>query len=450
MRRALGGIIATLAIVASIAGAACDPCSSCKHKIVHTPTPTRTPTATATRTATPTATPTQAPNACLPSSSIAVLVQGKNATCYVPRGNWGGGPTGVQVVPVETSAGIGANNSVEVPAAAPTQVVTANTVNSCSSNSETGETVCVANNTDVYLISGSTLSKTLTSGATGSQSFSGGICQNCGVVVDSSTNKALITLGLDTGGPGGYQFLDLGASPSFETPIPAGGSTSEDASIDPIRHLVLSPNEQGNYQILDTTTSTAKVFNNNLTGSPFLDSAAEDCTTGIALSTDEGTSNLFIADLTQATFTPGTPGTWTTTASQLQNFPEFAGFSAGTNGIAVAPGTHLGVVTGEFGGNLEGVIQLPATSGSGVPAVVDWVAFTVPNDPSGFPWSQGFDPHTVTAYVSPNNNKALGVLGNANFTFLAVIDLDGLLKAPRTGHVVNDPLPPGLVTFVAQ
>jgi len=353
-------------------------------------------------------------------------------------------------VPVETSAGIGANNSVEVPAAAPTQVVTANTVNSCSSNSETGETVCVANNTDVYLISGSTLSKTLTSGATGSQSFSGGICQNCGVVVDSSTNKALITLGLDTGGPGGYQFLDLGASPSFETPIPAGGSTSEDASIDPIRHLVLSPNEQGNYQILDTTTSTAKVFNNNLTGSPFLDSAAEDCTTGIALSTDEGTSNLFIADLTQATFTPGTPGTWTTTASQLQNFPEFAGFSAGTNGIAVAPGTHLGVVTGEFGGNLEGVIQLPATSGSGVPAVVDWVAFTVPNDPSGFPWSQGFDPHTVTAYVSPNNNKALGVLGNANFTFLAVIDLDGLLKAPRTGHVVNDPLPPGLVTFVAQ
>ena len=44
---------------------------------------------------------------------------------------------------------------------------------------------------------------------------------NCGVVVDSSTNKALIALGLSTGGPGGYQFLDL-ASNTFETAIPAG------------------------------------------------------------------------------------------------------------------------------------------------------------------------------------------------------------------------------------
>jgi hypothetical protein len=70
----------------------------------------------------------------------------------------------------------------------------------------------------------------------------------------------------------------------------------------------------------------------------------------------------------------------------------------------------LAVVTGEFGGNLEGVIQLPAKSGTGTPSVLDWVAFTVPDDPSHAAWSQGFDPHTVTAYVSPNSNKALGVL----------------------------------------
>src|SRR5262249_8809715 len=158
---------------------------------------------------------------------------------------------------------------------------------------------------------------------------------------------------------------------------------------------------------------------------PIFDSAAEDCTTGIALSTDEGSGNLFIADLTQATFTPGappSPGTWTA-PSQLQNFPEFDSLMTGTNGIAVAPGTHLAIVTGEVGGNLEGVVQLPATSGSGTPAVVDWVSFTVPNDPSGAAWSQGFDPHTVTAYVSPNSAKALGVLGNANNTFLAIVDL---------------------------
>ena len=281
---------------------------------------------------------------------------------------------------------------------------------------------------------------------------------NCGVVVDSTTNRALIAIGLSSGGPGGFQFLDLGGTPAFEPVIPARVGTSEDVSIDPVRHLLLSPNEsfenggQSDYQIVNVSTSTAALFNNTTPalGPQSWDSAGEDCTTGIALATDEGTGSLFIADLTQAVFTPGTPGTWSDTASQLQNFPEFDAFEAGTNGIAVAPGTHLGIVTGEFGGNLEGVIQLPATSGSGTPAVVDWVAFTVPNLPSESPWSEGFDPHTVTAYVSPNSKKALGVLENSDFSFLAVVDLQGLLSAPRTGHVVNEPLPAGLVTFIAE
>jgi hypothetical protein len=385
--------------------------------------------------------PPPPPNACLPSSSLGVLVQGKNATVYAPQGSWDSGSAAVKVVPIETSSGVGTGG-------APTSVTTGSVPNSCSSNSTTGTTVCTGNNTDVFLINGSTLSSTVTSGANASQSFSGGDCMNCGVVVDSTTNKALIAIGFTPGGPGAYQFLDL-ASNTFEAPIPAGTRTSEDASIDPIRHLVLSPNEDSIYQIVNVTTATAALFNNSLEVGE-LDSAGEDCTTGIALSTIEFTGSLYIADLTQAVFTPGTPGTWTDTASQVQVFPEFASFSAGTNGIAVAPGSHLGIVTGEFGGNEQGVIQLPATSGTGTPAVVDWVSFIVPNLASGAPWNEGKDPHTVTAYVSPNDSKAFGVLENEDFTFLAVIDLQGLLSAPRTGHVVNNPLPAGVVTFVAE
>jgi hypothetical protein len=436
-------IPAALAAASLALASACDPCAKCGGKKTPTPTGTPSATTTATSTATPTATPTMAPNACLPSSSFGVLVQGTNATAYVPLGNWGSETTGVVVVPIETNSGIGTGGS-------PTQISTPNVVNSCSSNSATGQTICAANNTDVYLINGTTLTNTFTSGATSTQGFSGGSCETCGVVADSSTNKALLTIGLATGGPGGYQFLDLGVSPpAFETPIPAGDDTSEDVSIDPTRKLILSPNEGGNYQIVNIGGSSPVIFNNAVTGSPEFDSAAEDCTTGIALATDEETSNLFFADLTQATFTPGSPGTWSA-PSQLENFPEFDGFSAGTDGIAVAPGTHLAIVTGEFGGNLEGVVELPSTSGTGTPGAVDWVAFTVPNDPSGNTWNQGFDPHTVTSYVSPNTNKALGVLGNDSNTFLAIVDLQGLLNAPRTGHVVNNPLPTGLVTFVAQ
>ena len=161
------------------------------------------------------------------------------------------------------------------------------------------------------------------------------------MVVDSSTNKALITVGLETGGPGGYQFLDLGGTPTFESPIPAGTTTSENILIDPSRHLVLSPNEGSLYQLVNISTPTAALFNNQLEDGE-LDSAGEDCATGIALATDEFTGNLFIADLTQATFTPGTPGTWTDAASQLVNFPEFDALEAGTRGIAVVPASTSG------------------------------------------------------------------------------------------------------------
>jgi hypothetical protein len=370
-------------------------------------------------------------------------VQGTNATAYLPQGNWGGGTAAVKVVPIETSSGLGTGGS-------PTSVPVGSAPNSCSSNSTTGETVCVGNNTDVYLINGTTLSSTVNSSATAFEGFSGGECMNCGVVVDSSTNKALITIGLDSGGPGGFQFLDLGGTPSFESPVPAGTTTSENVSIDPVRHLILSPNEGSLYQLVNISTSTAALFNNQLDGGT-LDSAAEDCTTGIALATDEGTGDLFITDLTQAVFTPGTPGTWSDSGSQFQNFPEFDAFSAGTDGIAVAPGTHLGVVTGEFGGNLEGVIQLPSTSGSGTPAVVDYAAFTVPASPDEQTWSQGLDPHTVTAYVSPNTHKAYAVLENGAFTYVAIIDIQAMLNAPRTGgHTVTDPIPAGIITFVAE
>jgi hypothetical protein len=433
------GVCLLLAVAwMSLNTSGCDPCSSCST----TTPPHHSPTVT------PTSTPTPAPNACLPSSSVGILVQGTNATAYLPQGTWDGGNTAVNVVPVETSSGIGTGGT-------PVAITTGHVPNSCSSNSETGATVCAANNTDVYLINGTTLTSTLTSGATGSESFSGGECENCGVVVDSTTNKALLTLGLSTGGPGGYQFLDLGGTPTFETAIPAGAETSENASIDPVRHLVLSPNEQETYQILNVSTATAALFNNNLSDTDqggVFDSAAEDCTTGIALATDEFSGNLYIADLTQAVFTPGTdgmPGTWTDTGSQLVNFPEFDDISAGTCGIAVAPGTHLGVVTGEFGGNLEGVFELPSTSGSGVPAFPDYAAFTVPAPPTEEEWDQGNDPHTVTAYVSPNSHKSYAVLENGDFSYLAVIDIQGMLSAPRTGaHVVTSPIPAGIVTFI--
>jgi hypothetical protein len=182
-------------------------------------------------------------SSCKPTSSLTTLVQGTKVTAYVPNGAWSNPNTGVQVVPLEPTP------------AAPSSIATPNAVNSCSSNPVTGETVCTANNTDVYLISDSTLNATLTSGATAATFFSGGACENCGVAINALTNTAVITVGLSTSpSRSGLQFLDL-ATNTFSAPDAAVHEVSEDVSWDPGRNLILSPDEQGTYDLFQTSTA---------------------------------------------------------------------------------------------------------------------------------------------------------------------------------------------------
>lgn len=366
---------------------------------------------------------------CLPSSSIGLLTGTTTVQAYVPNGDWGSSTTGVQFVPIEGGGSTAA-------------ISTAHSVNSCSSNSVTAQSVCVANNTDVYLITGSTLNKTLTSGSNSSASFSGGECENCGVAINPLTNTAYIEMGFTPSTSGdAIQALNLNNN-TFAAPTATANRVSENIAVDPTRNLIMSPNESGIYDLVKIGASGALTeFGNSIGGGPqdgALDSAAEDCSTGIALSSVEFTDTVFITDLTQATFTSGTPGTWTA-PGQFQVFPDFETFSAGTDGIAVAPGTsHLGIVTGEFGGNQFGVLQLPKTAGSGTPAVSDWAGAAVPSTPDGNPFSAGFDPHTITAYTSPNNQKAYGVIADwatGTPSYLAIIDLQALLAAPRLAGV---------------
>ena len=389
------------------------------------------------------------PGSCQASSSLTVLISGRNVVGYVPKGNWSATPvTGVSVVNVE-GTGI-----------TPTRIPTPNVVNACAPNPISGQTVCTANNTDVYVISSTTLTNTVTSSGTGVIGFSGGNCTNCGVAMDAVRNKAAVAVSLSgksspyPSGSAGFQFLDLGTPASFEPPIAAKAPTgffanvSEDILIDPIRNLLLSPTETGDYELVNVASSTAPAFFENALGGQ-LDSAGEECTTGIVLAPLEfsGPSAVYIADLTQATFTAGSPGTWTA-PSQTQRLSE-SFLSAGASGVAVAQDTHTGVVTGEFGGNALTAIALPPSSGSGIPALTDWVTCSI------IGYQNGFDPHTVTAYQSPNTGDAVAALANAGATSLAIVDLTQMLDktiVPRTagGHgCASGSLPASVVRFIS-
>lgn len=393
--------------------------------------------------------------ACLPSSSMAVLT-GTNVTAYVPKGSWGGyGTTGVSVVPIEGSG-------------TPVALATSGLVNSCSSNAATGETVCVDNGTNVYELSGTSITDTLTSGSNQFAGFSGGECHNCGVAIDALTNTAAISGGFSGGASGdGFQLLNL-ATNTFATPFPTQYSVTENASIDPNRNLILSPNEDDVYDLLKINSDgTLSEFGNDVgsygAGYGEFDSAAEDCTTGIALATEEFNyqDGLYITDLTQAAFTPGSPaGSWTAPGQTVNMFPSYdLEFSAGSCGISVAAGTtHLGITEGEFGGSSFAAFQLPATSGSGTPTLVDWAGAYMPNTPDGEYFSAGYDPHTITAYTSPNNGKAYGLVSDWVYgypTWVGVIDLQALMNAPRSTtdpHLVDpsvDLVGSGIVRYVA-
>ena len=113
----------------------------------------------------------------------------------------------------------------------------------------------------------------------------------------------------------------------------------------------------------------------------------------------------------------------------------------------MAQGTHTGIVTGEFGfdafgGNITAIVLKKqddddrkkddddrekggVKKGNENAAISDWVTCTIPG---GF--VTGFDPHTVTAYQSPKDGHAIGLVASQQagaMPTVAVIDLTKML-----------------------
>lgn len=384
------------------------------------------------------------PGSCEASGSLSAYVHGTDVTAYVPKGAWSSTATGIDVVNVEGSS----ITNTQIPTGT-------DVINSIATNSVTGQSVATANNNHVYILKGTGLDPSvspnpLTDDGTGTISFSGGSATSTGVAMDAVHNKALI--GLSVGGQAGFQFLNL-ATNTFEPPFltqDPGGQISEDPLVDPIRQLVLSPSEDNNYEIIDVANSTSpRFFEHPVTIGGELDSAAEDCSTGIILAPAEFSdpSQVEIADISTAVFTPGTPGSWTA-PEQVQTLTG-SSLSAGASAASVAQGTHTGVITGEFGGDALTAIALPTTSGAGAtPAISNWVTCA-----TGGGFSMGLDPHTLIAYRSPNGGHAIALMVNSGATQMVAVDLTKMLDGttvPATGNVCNSgTLPPTAETFIA-
>ena len=358
-------------------------------------------------------------------------------------------------------------------------------VGACAADPATGVAVCSGLfGTSYDIVPPKNKARPLRTRITQRIHFTGGDCANCGVAVDDNLARLPNTTGSPTAiisTSKGYLPVDL-SSLTFETLIPTNGEAiSGQFGYDPIDHLILSPNyailnlkhfNSGtpHYQIINATDGAAfdlsdnnSFFNANGTcvtnagpttqRDSLPDSGAYDVTTGIAYGTFRSPSDctganavedIALFDLTQATFNSSN-GTWSTPGKQIQTLSEMTNLSNGITGIAIVPGQSIAIVADrheKFGGERGfGALSLPTTSGSGVPAITDWVQAEMPDDPSGKIWAMSNEPNGVTAYVSPNDGKGYGVIINRTRTYAAVIDIAGLLAAERqagTQHTVAD------------
>jgi len=349
---------------------------------------------------------------CSTSSPVTVLVKGASVTAYVANGHWdasflGDQLGGVQVVPLE---GGGAQSPIETPSM----------VNNCAANAVTDEVVCVANTGEVYTLEGSSLTETLHSSGNIATGFTDGGGYNTGVVIDAATNRAAISIGI-TSAPvqhHAYQFLDLGTR-TFETPIPVLSIAPESYIVDPVRHSLFSASEDGAFTLLDTTTEQASYWHPINSGTAYFDTSGEDCQTGIAVGVLEDSDAIVLADLTQAAYS-GTNWSAPFTVPNAGNH----------DGFALAQGSHLALGFAEYGSSFT-VFRFPSTSGSGAPALVDYASSSVSSFLSSY--------HGLGAYVSPANGRAYGVVSSFDGTRLAMIDLQGVLDAPRYPLFNQDP-----------
>ncbi len=413
------------------------------------------------------------------SNAPGVLINGTNVNLYVPYSTDNSLKMGAVVKVIESASGV-------LPK---TMRLGAAYTNACAASPATGIAICSTafgkpniirppKNKVAAFKSGLTKNNLI--------HFTGGSCATCGVAIDDDLGLAVVSTSK------GY--LPVQLSPLKTQPIIATGSDviSGNFGYDPVDHLILSPNyrllnfktfesENPDYQILRMSDGVA--FNLADAGDFFNakgecttssggatqrdalpDSGAYDPTTRIAYGTFRSPADcvpdlvedVAMLDLNQMTF--NSDGTWSTPGKQIQTLSEMTNLANGITGIAIVPGQHLALVADRFelsgGGGGFGALSLPTTSGSGIPAMQDWVQAEMPSDPAGKPWTMSFEPNGLTAYASPNSGKGMGVIINRTRTFAAVIDIAALLAAQRqsgTQHTVSgsvDLVGNGIVRFV--
>ena len=276
-------------------------------------------------------------------------------------------------------------------------------------------------------------------GASGSIRFTGGSCTLCDVAYDPMDNAFIILVPDISGGShGDFQrwgedsHTQIGSSVLVLDP-------NENWGYDYVKNWVFSP--QYNtlppaLQIIDFTTSTLYTSSTTFGMINTPDSGNVDVSTHVAITPNEfNPPDIFTTvDLGTATLNSPSSGMFTVSGStQTLTISLLGTCGADDTDIATDSVLHLTFVTGEFcdrGAERMGFVLLP-TSSSGL-VISDYAFVKIPNTPDAAPWDAALDPHPVAAFNDPVNCPDCAIIVNREVTWLGVVDLKKLMKAPRS------------------
>jgi len=418
------------------------------------------------------------------------MILGTTVTVTVPFGSDVNSTHGAEQVVIEAASS---------PLPTPT-VISTDRVNSCTP-AKTGEVVCSGQGGTIDLIPfGATSSTFITppGGPIADINYDDGDCMGCGAMVDDMLSLGVIATG------NGFFPLNL-TNNAVGSVIPTNTVNADEAvgvnfgyDMANGHHRILSANYTANpamnfasspphFQIIDLSTPATPVTYELANDQAFFLQASHTCSNGMGgtvvqsdsmpetTAIDTVTNIVYVTfhtpsacfldppndialfDMNQATFTKGGTAATTTWTSAGMTIQSLTGMNLnGVDPISVEPTNDLAIVSGSF--PPFGVLQLPSTSGTGTPAISDWVSASMPNDPSGAAWNGWPEPNGLATYFSPNTSKSMAVMMNSGIgagpTYLAIVDMKALLNAQRdlsNSHRIDGTInlqTTGIVSFV--
>jgi hypothetical protein len=408
--------------------------------------------------------PPSAPSATT-SGGLATINTGSLVIAFIPNG------TGVSVVPIQQSGSTfttASYGSLRTEALSPITITTSFNVNSCAADAPNLKIICVGYTDskvaiiDVsgYLASGA--APTVTEydlGNTITSSFSGGGCLDCGVLPDA-TDKGFIVSSGD-----GYRVVNYSGTvlksflsdPTATTPVDL---STENFGYDPINNRIYSPeyettnnylwvvdvtkgkNYRWNKKMVDTTTDPVNGLPelDGITSSLTADAVSVDPSTGLVTIGHEWIPLLLVINMNAAVFND-TTSTFDAPYAVIPLQNVYSPASLLTTGMVVEPSSHIMFLEEEFGDAI-GAAQFPSTAAAGSVTITSYTSAQIPTPTTVCPtlplWSNVGDPHGLSSFTAVIDGKPMGLLIDGSKVCMAIVDLNGLLAAPKgTGTSAN-------------